>query len=95
MLHVRVRGAEFDGSVSAAQARHEAEAVRAVIGLPYNVGDAMIGISASIGVASSPADGTDLSALMQVADRALYAEKRQRRGRVKHALVKRDQTVAA
>ena len=85
----------FDGSVSEAQAAREAEAVRAVIGLPYTVGDAMITISASIGVASSPADGTDLSALMQVADRALYTEKRQRRSKGKQAMATRHETAAA
>ena len=85
----------FDGSVSGTQAACEAEAVRAVIGLPYTVGDAMITISASIGVASSPADGTDLSALMQVADRALYTEKRQRRSKGKQAVVTRHEVAAA
>ena len=85
----------FDGSVSGTQAACEAEAVRAIIGLPYTVGDAMITISASIGVASSPADGTDLSALMQVADRALYTEKRQRRSKGKQAMATRHEVAAA
>lgn len=85
----------FDGSVDGVQAAHEAEAVRAVIGLPYSVGDGLITISASIGVASSPADGTDLSALMQVADRAMYVEKRRRRSKDRQGPTKARETAAA
>lgn len=51
------------------------DALRAVIALPYSVGDDIVSVSASIGVAQSPQDGHTVSALMQVADRALYAEK--------------------
>lgn len=73
----------FDGDIDCVQTARETEAVRAILGLPYTVGDALISISASAGVARSPVDGTDLSALMQVADRALYSEKRQRQRRNK------------
>ncbi len=75
----------FDDSVAEAQVGRETDAVRAVLGLPFGVGDAMIAISASIGIARSPADGRDASALMQVADRALYAEKGDRRRRPQRA----------
>lgn len=51
------------------------EAVRALIALPHSIDDAIVSVSASIGVAHSPGDGTSVSALMKAADRALYAEK--------------------
>ncbi len=70
----------FDGAAAPEQIEREIDAVRAVIGLPYTVGDAMIAISASIGLARSPANGDSVSALMQIADRALYREKSHRRG---------------
>jgi diguanylate cyclase len=69
----------FDDSVAETQVLRETDAVRAVIGLPFAVGDAIIAISASIGVAHSPAEGSDASVLMQAADRALYREKGDRR----------------
>lgn len=65
----------FDAGVSAAQAEREIAAVRAVLGLPYFVTDVPITISASVGIAYSPADGTEMTTLMQVADRALYRAK--------------------
>ncbi len=52
------------------------EALRALIALPHSVGDAIVSVPASIGVAHSSVDTTSVSALMQAADRALYAEKR-------------------
>lgn len=75
----------FDGAVAADQIEHEIEAVRAVIGLPYYVGDAMISLSASIGTGQGPADGNSVTALMQVADRALYNDKRLRRAAMKRS----------
>lgn len=73
----------FDGTVDAGQVEREVDAVRAVIGLPYVIGDAHIMLSASIGVAAAPGDGDSVSGLMQVADRALYREKH--RGRAAKA----------
>lgn len=52
------------------------EALRALIALPHSVGDAIVSVPASIGVAHSSANTTSVSALMQAADRSLYAEKR-------------------
>ena len=45
------------------------------IGLPYTIEDQQIEISASIGVAVFPVDGTDPDTLIQQADRAMYAAK--------------------
>ena len=57
----------------------EADAVRAILGLPFVVDDAIITISAGVGVAQSPDDGTTVTTLMRAADRALYADKASRR----------------
>ncbi|UVO55033.1 diguanylate cyclase [Sphingomonas sp. SUN039] len=75
----------FDGQVDPTQVTAEIDAVRAVIALPYAVGEAIVTVSASIGVASGPADGSGVSALMQVADRALYRDKRDRRSKRRRA----------
>lgn len=58
----------------------EANAVRAALGLPFAVGDDVITISAGVGVAQTPKDGTSVPELMRAADRALYTDKA-RRGR--------------
>lgn len=66
----------FDGRTDAAG---RIDALRAVIALPHSVGDSVVSVSASIGVAHAPADAADVSALMQAADRALYADKKRQR----------------
>jgi diguanylate cyclase (GGDEF)-like protein len=71
----------FGGGVSAGQAQTEVEAIRAMIALPHPSGEAMIMISASAGIANSSDTGGTLSALLQAADRALYAEKAERAGK--------------
>jgi diguanylate cyclase (GGDEF)-like protein len=64
----------FDG-VDAGQMAVEIDAVRAMIGLPYDLSDARVSISASIGSASN-ADGAVASdAILKAADLQLYAEK--------------------
>jgi diguanylate cyclase (GGDEF)-like protein len=71
----------FGDGVSAGQAHAEVEAIRAMIALPHASGDALIMISASVGIANSSDTGSNLSALLQAADRALYAEKAVRVGK--------------
>ena len=51
------------------------EAVRAIIALPHIIGGEYIAVSASIGVAHGPGDGSTVSELMLAADHALYANK--------------------
>jgi diguanylate cyclase (GGDEF)-like protein len=69
----------FQQSLGPEQACREAEAIRTVIGLPYAVGDDVIVISASIGMAHSPPAGASVSSLLQSADVSLYADKAARR----------------
>ncbi len=56
-----------------------ARTIRAMLSLPYEVGGAVINISASVGTAKSPEKGNTISTLLQSADVALYADKSQRR----------------
>ena len=42
----------------------------------YANGDHMVGVSASIGIASAPTDGEDFMSVYQKADKALYLSKR-------------------
>ncbi len=78
----RVGGDEFaivmdsDGSDPAGQ--EFAETIRRMLSLPYVVSDAVISISASVGMAWWPMEGTCVSDLMISADRALYADKASR-----------------
>ena len=59
----------------AAAAREIAERVRAAIEAPFFVGDRQIDLEASIGIALSPAHGTDSEQLLQRADVAMYVAK--------------------
>lgn len=52
---------------------------------PYEIGSHTFEISASIGVASYPEDGTDEKTLMRKADSAMYAAKKSGRANVKFA----------
>ena len=67
------------------QLHAELEAVRAMIALPHRVDDDLILISASIGVAHSADTGNRMAALLQSADRALYADKRRRKAEARRA----------
>lgn len=59
--------------------REEIAAIRAAVARPIAYGGATIIVSASIGLALSPEDGVEPTALLRTADLALYAEKRLRR----------------
>ena len=50
---------------------------RAACARPFTSGDRNISISASIGLAFFPEDGTDETTLVAAADAAMYREKRQ------------------
>jgi diguanylate cyclase (GGDEF)-like protein/PAS domain S-box-containing protein len=63
--------------IAAALAQRILEAFRE----PLNVGDRTLCMSLSIGVACSPADGTDVETLMRNADTAMYHAKREGHGR--------------
>jgi diguanylate cyclase (GGDEF)-like protein len=70
----------FDGT-SARQIEAEIAAVRAIVNLAYEVPDATIVISASIGLATSGECRRDASEILRAADRRLYAEKSLSRAR--------------
>jgi diguanylate cyclase (GGDEF)-like protein/PAS domain S-box-containing protein len=53
---------------------------------PFTVDGRSVCITASIGIAASPADGQDAPTLMRQADAAMYAAKRARCGYVAHAV---------
>jgi len=57
------------------------DAIRKVLSLPYICDDQQVFITASIGMASCPADGMTTSSLLQSADVELYAEKHQGKAR--------------
>lgn len=57
-----------------------AERILDAIRLPIVVGDAVVEISASIGIAQCPADGTDGDVLLHSADIAMYRAKNEGRG---------------
>jgi diguanylate cyclase (GGDEF)-like protein len=56
-----------------------ARRTQAVLGRPFRVGDEEITVSASIGIAIFPEDGTDAAALLKHADTAMYHAKDQGR----------------
>jgi diguanylate cyclase (GGDEF)-like protein len=69
----------YGAGVSEEQVRAEVDALAAMIALPHLVGDDFVTVAASVGVAHA-GDG-DMAALLQSADRALYADKRKRKAR--------------
>jgi diguanylate cyclase (GGDEF)-like protein len=79
----RLGGDEFallyGSGISEGQVRAEIEALAAMIALPHKVGDDLVSVAASMGIAR--ADDGDMAALLQSADRALYANKRKRKAR--------------
>jgi diguanylate cyclase (GGDEF)-like protein/PAS domain S-box-containing protein len=65
-------------------------AARRILGAlesPYEVAGVQIYVSASIGISVYPADGQDVNALIERADRAVYADKRRAR---RHPLIAAD-----
>lgn len=77
----RLGGDEFallyGPGVSPGQVRAEVDALAAMIALPHQVGDDLLSVAASVGIAS--ADGSDMATLLKNADRALYADKHRRK----------------
>ncbi|GAB3380521.1 putative bifunctional diguanylate cyclase/phosphodiesterase [Massilia agri] len=57
------------------QAAHVAQAVMQAVARPVEVGESLFTLSASIGVAICPTDGTDVDTLMHHADVAMYHAK--------------------
>jgi diguanylate cyclase (GGDEF)-like protein len=69
------------GEVSrAADAGMIAAKILAVLTAPSRVGDHMLRLSASLGIATYPEDGEDAATLISRADAAMYRSKRRRRG---------------
>lgn len=79
----RLGGDEFallySSGVSDAQIRAEIDALATMIALPHNVGDDLLIVAASVGIAR--ADNGDMAAILQNADRALYADKHRRKAK--------------
>ncbi|WP_394250579.1 putative bifunctional diguanylate cyclase/phosphodiesterase [Arthrobacter pityocampae] len=71
---VFVSGVTEDGAVAAAQR------LGAELAGPVELGTSSLQVSASIGIALTPRDGTDLSLLMRKADIAMFRAKAQRTG---------------
>jgi diguanylate cyclase len=80
----RIGGDEFACLLAAtpgnARAAHLAIKLRAAVAAPIQLGDLTLSIQASIGIASSPADGATADALLRSADAAMYEAKRTRSG---------------
>lgn len=73
------------------QLSHLAGKMGDVISEPCTVSDLQLVVHASIGIATCPADAVIADALLNGADRAMYAAKRQR---VRYAFLSRDDAVA-
>jgi diguanylate cyclase (GGDEF)-like protein/PAS domain S-box-containing protein len=58
-----------------------ADRVVAALGAPFHVGDAVVSIGASVGIATVSPDDLDPDALLETADEALYQAKQEGRGR--------------
>ena len=69
----------FDLPEHRVRVRETIAAIREAVARPIHYGEATISVSASIGLALSPDDGAEPTALLRTADLALYAEKRLRR----------------
>ena len=82
---VRLGGDEFavlTGSIAgAAAAEALAEAVVQEVGARWRVDDLTLSVGASVGVAMLGEDGATLDELLRAADQAMYAAKREGRGR--------------
>ncbi len=64
----------------AGDAVNVADAIRGALDLPVRVGDVVIEIQSSIGIALAPEDGAESSLLLQRADVAMYEAKRTKSG---------------
>ena len=76
----RLGGDEFvillPGCSADAAARALADKVRLALRAPYRIGDHVLQLSASIGIAAYPGDGNTPELLLRHADQAMYAAKR-------------------
>ena len=68
-----------------ATARRVANDVLATLQTPFTLEGHEFAIAASVGVATFPADGSDLAQLLKRADGALYDAKRDGRGTIRFA----------
>jgi diguanylate cyclase (GGDEF)-like protein len=79
----RLGGDEFallyGPGISEDQVRAEVAALVEMIALPHPVGNDLVSVSASVGIAH--ADDGDMATLLQSADRALYADKRKHKAK--------------
>lgn len=79
----RLGGDEFAAFALGLGRRKDAEAVaekiRAAVRAPIDVGDAVLTVTASVGAAVYPDDGTDEESLLRRADEAMYREKQKRK----------------
>ncbi|MGZ4796576.1 MAG: diguanylate cyclase [Acidimicrobiia bacterium] len=78
----RLGGDEFTmllPGASRATAEHVAARVREAIRVPIVLGEELLTINASVGIASTPDDGESADALLRTADRSMYRRKRTER----------------
>ncbi len=74
----RIGGDEFAALLPGANRVADPEALRAVLRAPFEVGQWSLAVDISIGIGSTPGDGTCLQQLFEAADRRLYAVKAER-----------------
>lgn len=78
----RLGGDEFAAFALGIRRRADAESVaakvRSAVAAPVDLGDAEISVTASVGAAVYPDDGTDEESLLRKADEAMYREKQRR-----------------
>ena len=83
----RLAGDEFTvismGSGHPAKAHRLAEALIAAFKKPFTIDGIAVFVGASIGISTAPPDGTSPEQLMKASDLALYAAKKDGRGRAK------------
>ena len=87
-LIARLGGDEFAivstqfGHSKDAELRNVAERIRMALSIQVDAGNRVIPVSATLGIATYPADAADERKLLQCADRAMYAAKERGRNRV-------------
>ncbi len=94
----RISGDEFAIILSCAGGSETvadiAERVQRAFAIPFHIQERSIQGSVSIGIAMLPNDGVDAEAILQRADEALYAAKREQRGTYRFCDIRDDEKIA-
>jgi diguanylate cyclase (GGDEF)-like protein len=94
----RISGDEFaiilSGAGGSETVADVAERIQRNFGIPFRIQEHSVPGSVTIGIAMLPADGTDAETILQKADEALYAAKRNQRGTYRFCGLQDDEKIA-